>query len=139
MRTIEMSSVACLQSRSYTVINRITHFFICLLVSLSALHSFAQVAPVANPAGGFAIDGGLRSNTPISPSPFAINQGDWFPGAGGTGGSVFNSAGVAFDPARSGKATDNFNSGDNIFTTGSKFNDYISALSWTINSAPDKN
>src|SRR4029078_6832957 len=54
-------------------------------------------------------------------------------------GSVFNSAGVAFDPARSGKATDNFNSGDNIFATGSKFNDYISALAWTTGSAPDKN
>src|SRR5438094_4253579 len=48
------------------------------------------VAPVNPPTGGFAIDGDLLSNTPTSPSPFAANQGDWYHGAGGSGGTVLN-------------------------------------------------
>src|SRR5256714_14453628 len=57
------------------------------------------VAPVSPPTGGFAIEGDLLSNTPTScvllptptpsPCPFAPNQGDWYPGPGGTGGNVF--------------------------------------------------
>ncbi|WP_121356846.1 hypothetical protein [Flavisolibacter nicotianae] len=102
----------------------------------------AQVASVSPPTGGFAIDGGLKANTPTTPSPFAANQGDWFPGPGGTGGSVFTVSGTtitAVDPSRSGRATDPYTSNDGIFTTGSKFNDYVSSLAWFTNSAPDKN
>jgi hypothetical protein len=103
----------------------------------------AQLAPVTPPTGGFAIDGGLRANTPTA-SPFAADQGDWYPGTGGTGTSVFNESGVPIAPSTaltSGKAnpTDAFNGGDDIFSNGSKFNDYISSLRWTTNSAPDKN
>ena len=32
-----------------------------------------------------------------------------------------------------------YNGNDNVFTNGSKFNDYVSALRWFENSAPDKN
>src|SRR4030095_8491347 len=113
----------------------------CLLffgVFLST-RSFAQVAPVNPPSGGFAIDGGLRANTPITPSPFAANQGDWIFGPGGTGDSVLRVNGTPFVAATTGRATDAYNSNDNIFANGSKFNDYISALHWTTNSAPDKN
>src|SRR5207244_8566689 len=49
------------------------------------------VAPVAPPTGGFAIEGDLLSNTPTTPAPFAANQGDWYPGPGGTGGNVLHS------------------------------------------------
>jgi hypothetical protein len=112
--------------------------FLALFLAASIFSSnlSAQVAQVDPPSGGFHIDGGLRANTPTA------NIGDWYPGAGGTGGSVFTNAGVPISPATvqtSGKAEDPFNSNDNIFTTGSKFNDYIGDLSWFTNSAPDKN
>ncbi|WP_170066871.1 T9SS type A sorting domain-containing protein [Flavobacterium granuli] len=105
---------------------------------------YGQFANVNPPFGGFAIDGGLRANTPTSPSPFAFNQGDWYPGAGGTGGSVFDESGVPIGPATaqtSGRVDteEPFGSNDDIFTNGSKFNDYVSALRWFDNSAPDKN
>ena len=104
---------------------------------------FGQFANVNPPTGGFAIDGGLRANTPTSPSPFAANQGDWYPGAGGTGLSVFDNSGAVIAPATtqtSGRApAEAYNGNDNVFTNGSKFNDYVSALRWFENSAPDKN
>jgi hypothetical protein len=114
----------------------------CLFFSLQIFGQFANVNP---PTGGFAIDGGLRANTPISPSPFTANQGDWYPGAAnsGSGGSVFDNNGAVIAPATtqtSGRAAaEAYNGNDNVFTNGSKFNDYISALRWFENSAPDKN
>jgi hypothetical protein len=106
-------------------------FFLILLLSSQIL--FAQVAPVNPPTGGFAIDGGLKANTPVA------NTGDWFSGSGGTGGSVFDASANAINTATSGRRTDPYNSSDDIFTTGSKFNDYIGNLHWFVNSAPDKN
>ena len=108
---------------------------VCFLSFSSQI--FGQVANVNPPLGGFAIDGGLRANTPIS------NQGDWYPGIGGTGGSVFSESGAPIAPgtsASSGRSTgENYNNNDNVFTNGSKFNDYVSDLKWFTNSAPDKN
>ncbi|HEY9340841.1 MAG TPA: hypothetical protein VIQ23_04640 [Hanamia sp.] len=105
-----------------------------LFILLSCQITSGQVAPVTNPTGGFAIDGGLKANTP------AANIGDWFPGAGGTGGSVFDASANAINALTTGKKTDPYNSGsDDIFTNGSKFNDYVSSLRWTSSTAPDKN
>ncbi|MBW4360006.1 T9SS type A sorting domain-containing protein [Flavobacterium taihuense] len=105
---------------------------------------FAQFANVNPPTGGLAIDGGLRANTPTSPSPFTANQGDWYPGSNGTGGSVFDISGNPIAPATSQTSgrvdsEEPYGSNDDIFTNGSKFNDYVSALKWFTNSAPDKN
>lgn len=105
---------------------------------------YAQFANVNPPLGGFAIDGGLRANTPTSPSPFAANQGDWYPGMGGTGLSVFDASGDPLSPATaqtSGRVDteEPYGSNDDVFTNGSKFNDYVSDLKWFTNSAPDKN
>ena len=113
----------------------------CLVLLLIACfaysNSYSQVAPVSPPTGGFAIDGDVRANTPTA------NQGDWFAGAGGSGGAVFNetppSTITPIDPLRTGKAVDPYTSDDNVFTNGSKFNDYIGDLRWFNNSAPDKN
>jgi hypothetical protein len=114
--------------------------FICIALFF-VINSNAQVAPVNPPTGGFAIDGGLRAGTPIN-STFNSTHGDWYPGAAVvSGGFVFNENGSAIDPLTSGRATpaDAFTSNDNVFTTGSKFNDYIGDLHWFTNSAPDKN
>jgi uncharacterized protein YjdB len=122
----------------------VTFSSICFLFFSSQI--YGQFANVNPPGGGFAIDGGLRANTPASPNPpFGANQGDWYPGAinSGSGGSVFDNDGVVLSPATtqtSGRASgENFNGNDNIFTNGSKFNDYVSSLRWFANSAPDKN
>ncbi|MGN6601192.1 MAG: hypothetical protein ACTHK8_02010 [Ginsengibacter sp.] len=90
---------------------------------------FAQTAPVTPPSGGFSINGQLRVNS---------NVGDWFPGTG-TGGHVFNENGTPLDSTTTGKQVDNYSTNDNIFTNGSKFNDYVANLHWFSNSAPDKN
>lgn len=107
-------------------------FLLFILLSFQTI--FGQVAPVLIPSGGFAIDGGLKANTPTA------NIGDWFPGPGGTGGSVFDASANPINASTTGRKTDPYNSSsDDIFTTGSKFNDYISNLHWTSSSAPDKN
>lgn len=115
----------------------------CIFFSSQIFGQFANVNP---PTGGFAIDGGLRANTPTSPSPFATNQGDWYPGAtdSGSGGSVFDNTGAVIAPATTQTSGHVFSEepygpDDDIFTNGSKFNDYVSALRWFENSAPDKN
>jgi hypothetical protein len=92
--------------------------------------SYAQVAPVNPPSGGFNINGGLKANTSV---------GDWVKGTG-TGGFVLNDDGSAPNTATTGLQRDAYNSGsDFIFTTGSKFNDIIPNLQWTQSSAPNKN
>lgn len=119
-----------------------------ILISFLGFSSqiYGQFADVNPPSGGFAIDGGLRANTPISPTPFTANQGDWYPGASGSGsgGSVFDNAGDILAPATaqtSGRVDteEPYGSNDDVFTNGSKFNDYVSDLKWFTNSAPDKN
>jgi hypothetical protein len=104
-----------------------------LFILLSSQIIFGQIAPVITPSGGFDIDGGLKANTPHN------NVGDWFPGAGGTGGSVFDASANPINALMSGRNIDPFNSSDDIFTEGSKFNSYIGDLKWFTNSAPDKN
>ena len=122
--------------------NLLTLLVICFWSFSSQI--YAQFANVTPPFGGFAIDGGLRANTPTSPSPFTVNQGDWYPGSGGTALSVFDASGNPISPATaltSGRVDteEPYGSNDDIFTNGSKFNDYISDLKWFDNSSPDKN
>jgi hypothetical protein len=121
--------------------NLATLILVCFLGFSSQI--YGQFAPVYPPTGGFAIDGGLRANTPTSPLPFDSDQGDWYPGDGGNGGSVFDNSNLVIAPATnetSGRSSnENYNSNDNVFTNGSKFNDYVSDLKWFTNSAPDKN
>ena len=119
-------------------------FSLFLITALFFSSNLFTIRPVNPPTGGFAIHGGLRANTPTVPTSaqswLGPNQGDWLPGAGGTGGSVFNGSGVAINSETSGRPTpDAYNSNDNVFTNGSKFNDYVGDLRWFTNSAPTKN
>src|SRR5438874_3772874 len=99
------------------------------------------LAPINPPTGGFAIDGDLLSNTPTSPSPFAANQGDWYHGAGGTGGNVLNNdaTGPPVDPAITFHLVDAQNSAtDDNFGGGDKVHDNPNTWNWTLNPVNDK-
>jgi uncharacterized phosphosugar-binding protein len=99
-----------------------------LMVSFLA-NSFSQPAQVNPPTGGFAIDGNLKANTAV---------GDWLQGTG-TGGYVLNNNGTPVNSGTTGHAIDLYNStSDDVFANGSKFNDYISSLSWTNSGATGK-
>ena len=115
------------------------------LILLMTNSLFSQVSPVTNPKGGFKIDGQLRANTPGAP---AVQAGDWVPrvnntpfgGAGVVDSFVLSSAGVPRDNVTTRRQEDLFSSNsDDVFTQGSKFVDYISALHWGLSGAPDKN
>ena len=104
-----------------------------LLFAFFTTKSFAQIAPVNPPTGGFHIDGNLRANIPTA------NVGDWLFGVGGTGGFVLNNNGTPVDAAHTGRRIDLFNStSDSIFTQGSKFDDLITSLRWGTGKPPQK-
>src|SRR5947209_11431894 len=99
------------------------------------------VAPVAPPTGGFAIEGDLLSNTPTSPSPFAANQGDWYAGAGGSGGNVLNNdaTGTPVNSATTFHLVDAYSSAtDDNFAGGDKVHDNPNTWNWTLNPVNDK-
>jgi hypothetical protein len=99
------------------------------------------IAPVNPPAGGFAIEGDLLSNTPTSPSPFAPNQGDWYAGPGGSGGNVLNSnaTGTPVDSTSTFHLVDPFSSNtDDNFAGGDKVDDNPNTWNWTLNPVNDK-
>ncbi|PYX13275.1 MAG: hypothetical protein DMG84_19695, partial [Acidobacteria bacterium] len=99
------------------------------------------VAPVAPPTGGFAIEGDLLSNTPTTPVPFAANQGDWYPGPGGTGGNVLNSdaTGTPVNSATTFHLVDPFDSAtDDNFAGGDKVDDNPNTEHWTLNPVNNK-
>ena len=116
--------------------------FRCAVVSLllfAAGITYGQTSPVLFPAGGFKIDGALRANV-------TIQAGDWAPRlnsqafTGGIDSFVLNAAGTPEDAVSTRLRRDEYNNTiDNIFTQGSKFNDYISALRWGLGGAPNKN
>jgi hypothetical protein len=116
--------------------------FVCTIVLVSN-NLFSQTAPVITPKGGFKIDGHLRANTPAGAASVA---GDWVPRVNGTAFTagidsfVLSSAGVPEDNVTTRLQRDEYNNNiDDIFTQGSKFNDYISALHWGLGGAPNKN
>jgi len=127
---------ALLVDRCYRVsflFKNIATLFVAGLLLYSS-QALAQLAPVNPPTGGFRIEGDLKSNTPT------VGEGDWVPGPNGAGGFVLSAAGVPVNPNTTGLKRDLYSSGnDNIFTTGSKFNDSIGSLHWFLSSAPNKN
>ncbi|MDP2193361.1 MAG: hypothetical protein Q8K36_02405, partial [Alphaproteobacteria bacterium] len=119
------------------LIKKIRESLIPLIVLMILLFSttvtYAQLAPVTVPAGGFEIDGNLQSNTPTN------GVGDWVQGSAGSGGFVFNSNGTAVDIARTIRVTDSYDSSlDNVFTGGGKWNDNPSTWRWTTKKATGK-
>ncbi|MBI5539621.1 MAG: gliding motility-associated C-terminal domain-containing protein [Bacteroidia bacterium] len=91
----------------------------------------AQIAPTLIPVGGFQIDGGLQSNTPIS------GVGDWTLGTGGS--FVLNSNGTPVDPTRTQLVYDDFNTSSDMTFQGGKFNDDPNTWTWSYSSASSKN
>ncbi len=94
----------------------------------------AGVAPILVPAGGFAIDGDLLANTPIT------NVGDWLPATNfpGTGGSVLDAAGVPLNPITTFHFVDPYGGNDTVFSGGIKWTDDPNTWKWTIGKAPAK-
>lgn len=94
--------------------------------------SNAQIAPFVQPSGGLIIDGELTANVSLP------NTGDWVPGTGGTGGSVFTAAGVPLLPYAY-LLNDPYNvNSDDVFQS-SALNDDPNVWKWTSSSAPSKN
>src|SRR6266403_3932755 len=94
------------------------------------------VAPVSPPTGGFAIEGDLLSNTPTTPAPFSANQGDWYPGPGGTGGNVLNSdaTGTPVNSTTTFHLVDAYNSPtDDNFAGGDKVDNNPNTWQWVLN------
>jgi len=118
-------------------------FYVRLLIVIVILFNAGvisgQVAPVAVPKGGFKIDGALRANVTTA-------AGDWVPRLNS---QTFTNAVDSFVLDASGNPENNTstrlrrdeynNTIDDIFTQGSKFTDYISALRWGTGGAPNKN
>lgn len=99
-----------------------------LLIVVFGSSVSAQTANVDPPTGGFKIDGRLRASASV---------GDWVQGQGA--GYVLNNDGTPVNEKTTGLARDLYNSSsDSIFTSGSKFNDYISALRWSKGTATSK-
>src|SRR5437868_2900878 len=96
--------------QTYSLLLKISALFICAFVSgiLFSNNASAQTAPVNPPTGGFAIDGNLQANSPVT------GIGDWIPGSAGSGGNVLTSAGVPINPARTYHIIDPYNGGDDI-------------------------
>jgi hypothetical protein len=86
------------------------------------------------PLGGFGIDGDLLANTPLA------GAGDWhfttnFPGSGNP---VLTASGAPIDPLMTFHFVDPFNSGDSVFSSGSKWTDDPGAWTWTTGKASAK-
>src|ERR1041385_2739394 len=63
----------------------------------------AGTALVTVPTGGFALDGDLQANTPVS------GIGDWVAGSSGSGGFVLNNDGTPVNGTTTFHLTDLFN------------------------------
>ena len=118
-------------------------FIVAIILILSNTALFSQTAPVTTPKGGFKIDGQLRANTPGAP---AVQAGDWVPRLNSQNFTVsvdsfaIEADGDVEDNVTTRLQRDVYNSNlDDIFTQGSKFNDYITALRHGLGGAPNKN
>src|ERR1041385_3467768 len=93
----------------------------------------AGTAPVTVPAGGFALDGDLLANTPIS------GIGDWVTGSSGSGGFVLNNDGTPVNGTTTFHLTDLFNNAsDNNFAGGKKVDDNPNIWTWVQNPVNSK-
>ena len=103
-----------------------------LMFSFIQVSNAQWIAPYVQPSGGLIIDGDLTANVSTP------NTGDWVPGPGGTGGSVFTSLGAPlFSTAYLLNDPYNVNN-DDVFQA-SALNDDPNVWRWTASSAPSKN
>jgi hypothetical protein len=117
----------------FDVMKNCSFFFLLMLLSVSFLGTTAQVVPgvaqVTVPTGGFHIEGNLQANTPTA------GIGDWLPGPAGAGGNVLTAAGVPVNAATTFHLTDPYNTAENNFAGGKKYNDNPNIWTWVTNSA----
>jgi hypothetical protein len=93
----------------------------------------AGTALVTVPAGGFALDGDLQANTPIS------GVGDWVAGPSGSGGFVLNNNGTPVNGTTTFHLTDLYaSSSDNNFAGGKKVDDNPNIWTWVENPVNSK-
>ncbi|KIA86140.1 T9SS type A sorting domain-containing protein [Flavobacterium sp. AED] len=118
----------------FSFVNMMLFLLICFLFFSAQIN--AQVLPgiatVNTPTGGFQIEGDLQANTPIA------GKGDWLPGVAGSGGSVLTVAGTPVNALTTFHLTDLYNTSENNFSGGKKFNDNPNLWTWTSNSALGK-
>jgi hypothetical protein len=111
--------------------NLTTFISICFLFFF--VQTTAQVspgiAPVTVPTGGFQIEGNLQANTPTS------GIGDWLPGTGNATNNVLTAAGAPVNAATTFHLTDLYNTSENNFSGGKKFNDNPNIWTWVNNNA----
>jgi hypothetical protein len=106
-------------------------FFFLVLISPA---SFAQVAPVSPPTGGFNIDGTVKVNSAV---------GDWVQGTTGTGGYVLQSTGAppvwgAINTTTTKFVRDPYDNAADLIFTGSSFGDNPNDWKWTTGKATAK-
>src|SRR5258708_5652496 len=108
-----MKKSANLFAKDHQNMLRLLSLPVILLCSiLFSTKSYAQLAPVSPPTGGFRIDGGLKANTPTA------HEGDWVFGAGGTGDSVISYNGIPFNSTTTKFIRDSFNSNADMIFSG---------------------
>ncbi|MFE3871227.1 T9SS type A sorting domain-containing protein [Flavobacterium sp. ZS1P70] len=114
--------------------NFTTFISICFLFFFipNTAQVFPGTAPVNIPAGSFQIEGDLQANTPLP-----AGKGDWLPlsGSTGTGGNVLSAAGAPVNALTTFHLTDLYNTSENNFSGGKKFNDNPNIWTWVNNNA----
>jgi hypothetical protein len=102
-------------------------------IAAQAVPPPSGIAPVISPTGGFAIDGNLMANSPVT------NVGDWLLSTNaGTGGAVLDATGAPLNATTTFHFKDSYNStADNTFS-GGKWTDDPGTWQWTPGKANSK-
>ncbi len=114
---------------------------ICFFIFLISSKSFAQVAPVDPPTGGFRIEGDVKANVPT------VGQGDWVSGASGAGTYVIQFVSPNWVPVNLTTTKfiqDAYNNTSDLVFSGSAFSDNPNTLGkgvgwkWSTGKATNK-
>jgi hypothetical protein len=123
-------------------LSHLSKISLMVFIFLVSYESFAQVAPVDPPVGGFRIEGDVKANFPTA------GQGDWVSGAQGVGTNVIQFVSPNWVPVNSTTTKfiqDAYNSTSDLIFSGSSFSDNPNTVSginggwkWTTGKATNK-